>query len=164
MAEDDTPFVPPADGSFYMTDAFTDRAIAMMREHVNGPCADNPFFLYFAFTAPHWPLHAHDEDIERYRRRYAGGWDRLRVERFERQRAMGLLDSRWALSPRHPRAAAWDSLPPERQAVEAEKMAIYAAQVDRMDQGVGRILGTLAELGLVDNTLVMFLSDNCGCE
>lgn len=163
MAEDDTPFTPPADGSFYMTDAFTARGVQMIRDHAAGPRAADPFFLYLAYTAPHWPLHAHDEDIARYRDRYRGGWDKLRAERHERQRALGLVDPEWRLSPRHPKAPAWDSLSPERQAVEAEKMAIYAAQVDRMDQGIGHVLRMLDELGLADNTLVLFLSDNGGC-
>ncbi len=163
MAEDDTPWTPPADGSFYMTDAFTERAVRMMRDHVAGRRAGDPFFLYLAYTAPHWPLHAHDEDIARYRDRYRGGWDRLRAERHERQLEMGLADPKWKLSPRHPKAPAWDSLSSERQAIEAEKMAVYAAQVDRMDQGVGRVLQTLDDLGIADHTVVLFLSDNGGC-
>jgi len=163
MAEDDRPYTPPEDGSFYMTDAFTEYAVRLIREHAQGPRANQPFFLYLAYTAPHWPLHAHDEDIARYRDRYLCGWDVLRQERYERLRAMGLIESRWRLSPRHPEAPAWDSLSPEQQAFEAEKMAVYAAQVDRMDQGVGRVLQTLDALGLEENTIVMFLSDNGGC-
>ncbi len=163
MAEDDRPFAPPTDGSFFMTDAFTERGIGMIRDHIAGPRAADPFFLYLAYTAPHWPLHAHDEDIARYRNRYQGGWDQLRVERHERQLAAGLVERRWPLSPRHPKAPAWDSLSKEQKAVEAEKMAVYAAQVDRMDQGVGRVLRTLDELGIADDTVVIFLSDNGGC-
>jgi len=163
MAVDDEPYTPPDDGSFFMTDAFTERGVRMIRDHVAGPRAGDPFFLYLAYTAPHWPLHAHDEDIVRYRDRYREGWDQLRAERHERQQAMKLADPKWKLSPRHPKAPAWDSLSPEQQAVEAEKMAVYAAQVDRMDQGVGRVLRTLDELGIADNTVVLFLSDNGGC-
>ena len=163
MAENDTPYTPPADGSFYMTDAFTERAVGMIRDHAAGPRAADPFFLYLAYTAPHWPLHAHEEDIARYRDRYRGGWDKLRAERHERLLKMGLVDPKWRLSPRHPKAPAWDSLSPEQQAVEAEKMAVYAAQVDRMDQGVGRVLKTLDDLGIADDTVVLFLADNGGC-
>ncbi len=163
MAEDDRPYTPPGDGTFYMTDAITDRGVGMIRDHVAGPRGEQPFFLYLAYTAPHWPLHAHDEDIARYRDRYGGGWDELRAERHERQVAMNLVDPAWKLSARHPDAPAWKVLPKERQRVGAEKMAVYAAQVDRMDQGVGRVLCALDRLGIADNTVVLFLADNGGC-
>lgn len=163
MAEDDTPYKPPDDGSFHMTDAITDRGVGMIRDHVTGLRAEDPFFLYLAYTAPHWPLHAHDEDIDRYRDRYNGGWDALRAERHERQVAMNLVDPDWGLSERHPAAPAWNDLSKEQKRVEAEKMAVYAAQVDRMDQGVGRVLDALDDLGIADNTIVLFLSDNGGC-
>jgi arylsulfatase A-like enzyme len=163
MALDDEPWTPPTDGSFFMTDAFTDHAVQCIREHHAGPRAEQPFFHYVAYTAPHWPLHAHEEDIARYRGVYERGWDVLRAERHAKLKELGLVDPQWALSPRHPTAPAWDELPAERKAIEAEKMAVYAAQVDRMDQGVGRILAALRETGAMENTIVMFLSDNGGC-
>ena len=157
MAIDDQPFIPEPDG-FYMTDFITDRAVAMIEQH--GPEAQ-PFFLYVAYTAPHWPLHAWPEDIERYRGRYRKGWDAVRDERLARQLELGLIEERWPLTPRDGDAPPWEDVEdPERRDL---MMAVYAAQVDRMDQGVGRILAALREAGVEDNTLVMFLSDNGGC-
>lgn len=163
MAEDDRSWTPPTDGSFFMTDAITEHAVARIRDHFGGSRSGQPMFLYLAYTAPHWPLHAHDEDIDRYRGRYLAGWDALRLERYERQQTLGLVRWNERLSTRHPNAPAWHSLSKAHQATEAEKMAVYAAQVDRMDQGVGQVLGTLDELGLTEDTFVIFLSDNGGC-
>ncbi len=126
--------------------------------------AGTPFFGYVAFTAPHWPLHALPEDIERYRDRYRDGWDVLREERYERLRASGIVSTRWPISPRDRRAPAWDSLDQSRRDWESMRMAVYAAMVDRLDQNVGRILSCIEETGQAERTIVMFLSDNGGCE
>ena len=163
MALDDQPYTPPDDGSFYMTDAFTDYAVNYIEEHRTGERRGDPFFLYLAYTAPHWPLHAHESDIARYRGTYDQGWDVLRLQRHERQKRMGLVDPQWDLSPRDPKAAAWDSLDDAQKAEFAHRMAVYAAQVDRMDQGVGRVLAALEQQGILENTIVLFLSDNGGC-
>ena len=120
-----------------------------------------PFFLYAAYTAPHWPLHALEEDIARYVGRYLGGWDRLRTTRHEEASGVGLVDSRWEISLRDQDAPAWDDAP--NRDWEGPRMAVYAAQVDRMDQSVGHIMAEVRALGLEENTLVMFLSDNGGC-
>ena len=154
--DDDREAEIPAD--FYLTDAITDAAIGMLEENAK---TDQPFFLYLAHHAPHWPLHALPEDIERYRGVYSGGWDRLRGARYEEMRQRGILQHPWALSPRDPAAPAWDQAP--HHGWEADRMAVYAAQVDRMDQQIGRVLQTLKRLGKYDDTLVMFFSDNGGC-
>jgi len=158
MAVNGDPFVPEGDG-FYMTDFITDRAVDFIGRY--GGDADTPFFLYTAYTAPHWPLHAWPEDIERYRGTYACGWDAVRDERLARQIETGIIQDKWPMTPRDPKAPPWAEVG-DKEALDL-KMAVYAAQVDRMDQGVGRILAALREAGCEDNTLVMFLSDNGGC-
>jgi len=109
--------------------------------------------------APHWPLHAKPEDIAEYRQRYrSAGWDRLRERRHQRLVELGLIDARWALTPRDARVAAWDDAP--HKAWEAERMAVYAAQIDCLGRNVGRVLEALSRSAVEENTLVMFLSDN----
>jgi len=147
---------------FYYTDAISDNAARFIRDHRNR-YREDPFFLYVAYTAPHWPLHAKAEDIARYRGKYRQGWDVLRAQKFERMREMGLLDENWDLSPRDPKVPAWNSLSPDQQDVFDLRMAIYAAQIDCMDQGIGRIIAALDAEGILDNTFILFLSDNGGC-
>ncbi|MCS7043683.1 MAG: arylsulfatase [Bryobacteraceae bacterium] len=159
MALNDRPYTPPEKG-FYMTDAITDHAAEMVRAAASRP---RPFFLYLAYTAPHWPLHALPEDIEKYRGRFLRGWDRLRAERYERMAAMGLIDRAWPLAPRDEGVPAWDSLSRREQEEWDLRMAVYAAQVDRMDRGIGRVLREIEQAGRLDNTLVLFFSDNGGC-
>ncbi len=149
----------PREG-FYYTDAISDEASGMIRRSVQ---AGEPFFCYVAYTAPHWPLHALPEDIGRYEGKYRHGWDALRTSRHEQLKALGILDPRWPISARDAKAPPWTDLPAARRDWEDLRMAVYAAQVDRMDQGIGRICRTLQELGVEDNTLVMFLADNGGC-
>jgi arylsulfatase A-like enzyme len=156
MALDGEPWEPPADGSFYMTDAITDHAVRMIRE-----ARPQPFFLYLAYTSPHWPLHAWPDDIDKYRGRYMKGWDRLRNERHERQIAMGIVDKRWPLSPRAGEAPAWDDVSNKED--WDLRMAVYAAQVDRMDRGIGRVLDQIRRSEQWDNTVILFLADNGGC-
>lgn len=159
MAMDDAPYMPPKDG-FYMTDAITDYAIHSLESDGR---KDKPFFLYVAYTAPHWPLHAWPEDIEKYRGRYLCGWDVLRDERYERITSTGIIDRRWQLSPRDLEVTAWAELGADKKGEMALKMAVYAAQIDRMDQGVGGIMDTVRALGKEKNTLLLFLSDNGAC-
>ena len=157
MAKDDTPYRPPNQG-FYMTRAITDQALGLLDEY---SAEADPFFLYVAYTAPHWPLHALPEDIERFLGHYEQGWDELRKTRYRRMIEMGIIDPAWRLPPRDPEAAAWESVldPAEMD----RKMAVYAAQIYRMDIGIGRILEKLEELDSVEETLVLFLSDNGAC-
>lgn len=144
----------------YTTDVFTDAALGFMKE----TRADRkPYFLYLAFNAPHWPLHARPEDIEKYMGRYDGGWDQLRNERHERQKALGVVDPKWPLSPRDPAAVDWAGLSPDQKKRMSKKMAVYAAMVDRLDQNVGRVMRDIEAAGELDNTLIVFLSDNGAC-
>ena len=143
---------------FYLTDAISDHAVDMLQ---NGGVPEEPFFLYVAYTAPHWPLHALEEDIERYRGHYRGGWDRLRTSRHEQLMGTGLVDPKWKISLRDEDAPPWEDI--RGKEWEDLRMAVYAAQIDRMDQGIGRILSKVRNLGVEQNTLVMFLSDNGGC-
>jgi len=156
---DNTPLSTPTDPAYYATDAFTDHALQFLRETP----AKQPLFLYLAYTAPHWPLHARTEDIEKFRGRYHAGWDNLRVARWEKQKQLGILSADTVLSPRDNGARAWDALNPEQQQQLDYRMAVYAAQVHRMDWNIGRVVAQLRASGQLDNTLIIFLSDNGGC-
>jgi len=147
------PYTPPR--GFYSTDAFTDAALQFLDEYGE---EDRPFFLYVAYTVPHYPLHAPPEDIAKYRGKYMSGWDRLRKARFDRLQNLRLIDRNWTLSPRSPHAPAWNDIK-DKDAWDL-KMAVYAAMVDRMDRNISRIMEKLRALGKDDNTLVLFLSDN----
>lgn len=143
---------------YYFTDAISDNAVKMIEEDTT---REKPFFLYVSYTAPHWPLHALEEDIAKYEGRYSHGWDTLRTDRHEELKGTGVLDSKWPISARHADVVPWSEAPDREW--EAMRMAVYAAQIDRMDQGIGRIMAKVRELGAEDNTIVMFLSDNGGC-
>lgn len=145
---------------FFYTDAISDEAVRFLRRH-HAEHPDTPLFEYVAYTAPHWPLHAHPEDVAKYRGRFDEGWDTLREKRLRRLVAAGILDERWALSGRDPRQPPWTDA--AHKAWLTRCMEVYAAQIDRMDQGIGRILHTLEETGRLDDTLVIFLSDNGAC-
>ena len=141
---------------YYITDAINDHAVGYIDQFSNG---DEPFFLYVAQTAPHWPLHALEEDIARYEDTFKCGWDAIRNARYKRMTEMGLLDPDDAvLTPRVDMEKKWDAI--RNQAFEARAMAVHAAMIDRMDRGIGRILDKLEETGELDNTLIFFLSDN----
>jgi arylsulfatase len=156
MALDDRAWTPSGE-SFYMTDATVDYALEFLDEHHRAR-PESPFFLYVAFTAPHWPLHARDEDIARYAGRYDAGWDAVRQQRLDRQHASGLLDGRYALAPRPASVPAWEAV--DDRAAWTRRMEVYAAMVDRMDQNIGRLVQALREQGSLDDTLIVFLSDN----
>ncbi|MGM9789631.1 MAG: arylsulfatase [Candidatus Cryptobacteroides sp.] len=158
MVNDNEPV--PSGEDFYFTKAISDSAAAFVRRH---DYEDRPLFMYLAFTAPHWPLHAIQSDIDKYVERYRAGWDKLRAERFERQKAMGLFSDNLEMSARDAAVDAWDSLTPEQQEEFTMRMAIYAAQVDVMDQGVGKVVKALKEAGQFENTVIMFMSDNGAC-
>jgi len=164
-------------GEFFATDALTDHALDFLTEMHK---ASSPWLLYLAYQAPHFPLHARDEDVKQYADRYRVGWDKIRDERLARQKANGLVPRDTTLTPRsripHPIAAArigsatadgsnpaWDSLPSERQYDLSMRMAVYAAMVSAMDRNIGRVITDLREHAELDNTLVMFLSDNGAC-
>jgi arylsulfatase A-like enzyme len=145
-----------AEQGFYSSDAFSSYAARFIREAQT----DRPLFLYTAFTAPHWPIQAPEEDIARYRGRYRMGWDELRRRRFARQKELGLFPATTRLSPRHPESYPWEEADQDDMDL---RMAVYAAMVDRLDQGIGRIVAALRETGRADNTLLVFLSDNGAC-
>lgn len=150
--------LPAPEQPYYTTDAFTDYAIQFMSEQQD----DKPFFLYLAYNAPHWPLHAKDEDIQKFLGKYKEkGWQKTRQERFDRMVQMGLIDKEWGLAEWEVRQ--WDELN-EQEKTEADlRMAVYAAQVYAMDYNVGKVLDYLEKSGKKDNTLIVFLSDNGAC-
>ncbi len=149
-----------SDEDFYYTDAISDQATRYIREHSQDN-PDVPFFLYVAYTAPHWPLHAREEDAAKYEGRFDVGWDRLREERMRRMVDMGIIDRSWKLTDRDPTQPEWEAA--ENKEWLLRCMQVYAAQIDSMDQGIGRILGMLEETGQLENTMIIFLSDNGAC-
>jgi arylsulfatase len=148
------------DKDFFYTDAISDQAAAYIRQHAQQR-GDQPFFQYVAYTAPHWPLHAHEEDIAKYKGRFDAGWDALREARLQRLVDAGILDKAWALTERDPTQPAWTQA--EHKEWLLRCMEVYAAQIDRMDQGIGRILDALEQTGQMENTLLIFMSDNGAC-
>lgn len=166
------------DPDFYYTDAITDNAVSFINEH-QAQNDQNPFFLYVAYTAPHWPLHAPEEDIAGYREIYRSGWDSIRQSRYDRMIDKGIIDPAWGIAPRDERVPPWNDIDitelPEQvmqsidnadelRSLMAEKMAVYAAMIDRMDQGIGRINAALKQNKYFKNTLIIFLLDNGGCD
>ncbi|MEX0819071.1 MAG: arylsulfatase, partial [Pirellulaceae bacterium] len=149
---------PPDD--LYVTETFTTQAIEFIEEAVTQ--TQKPFFLYLAHIAPHWPLQAKPEDIKKYASTYDAGWDMVRQRRFAKQKEMRLIPPDAALSPRHPQARSWGEMPDATKKDLAHRMAVYAAQIDCIDQNVARLVTKLKELDQFDNTLILFLSDN-GC-
>jgi arylsulfatase A-like enzyme len=154
----DNDSVEPEGPDYYLTDAIGRNAAAYIEDAAKRP---EPFFLYTAFTAPHWPLHAFEADIERYRGRYKDGWDALRGERHERMIRMGLVSRKWGLTPRDADVPAWKDAPDKEW--QQRRMEVYAAQIDRMDRNVGAILDALRRSGRDQDTLILFLADNGGC-
>ncbi len=142
---------------FYYTDAINDHATRFIAEHCQST-NEQPFFLYVAHTAAHWPMHAKDSDIKKYSGHYDVGYDAIRAARLEKMKALGLLDSRWKISLQ---AGDWSLV--EDKAWEARCMEVYAAMVDCMDQGIGRLIDTLKKNGQFENTLILYLQDNGGC-
>tara|TARA_B100000676_G_scaffold90412_3_gene90144 strand:- start:5936 stop:7597 length:1662 start_codon:yes stop_codon:yes gene_type:complete len=158
-------------GTFHATDATVDHALEFLE--MGRESKDKPWFLYLAFNAPHFPLHAWPEDIEKYKDRYHVGWDVIRQQRLTRMKALGVVQQDTQLSKRglywdwgeiEPRRnPAWDSLPADRRGDLARRMAIYAAMVDQMDRNIGRVVDDLKSHGEFENTLIVFISDNGAC-
>lgn len=147
--------------NYYLTEAISDSSVSFINRHLkenNG----NPFFLYVAYTAPHFPLHAKDIDIQKYLGKYLFGWDQLRKQRYQRMLDLGIIDSLHVLSEFEEDVRKWNELNKEEQTEFDRRMAVYAAQIDNMDQGIGRIIGALTKQNRLDNTLIVFLSDNGG--
>ncbi|HEY4789332.1 MAG TPA: arylsulfatase, partial [Bacteroidales bacterium] len=159
MALDDKLWTPP-DTGFYMTNAIADYAVKFLDEEAPKP---QPFFMYLAFTAPHWPLHALPQDISKYRGKYMQGWEFMRKQRFERMKKLGILDQNAELSPVDPESPKWETLSQTEKEMWDLRMAVYAAMVDRLDQNVGKVLNKLRQMNELNNTLIIFISDNGGC-
>lgn len=149
----------PAEG-FYTTDANTEFAKGFVDEAAE---SGKPMFLYMAYNAPHYPLHAPEAEVMKYRGKYQKGWDELRKERHARQIAMGVVEEKWGLSPRPEHVKAWDELGAEEQDWEDFRMAAYAGMVDRLDQKLGDLVAHLKVRGMWENTLFLFCSDNGAC-
>ena len=145
--------------NFYITDAFTDYAIRFIKEIRE--TSKRPYFLYLSYTSPHWPLHALKEDIDKYRQKYINGWAFLREARLKRIKDFGVLSGEVKLSQQDSRD--WNSLSDEMKQEMDLRMAIYAAQIDRMDQNIGKLIGEIEKMGELNNTLILFLSDNGAC-
>src|SRR5699024_6467248 len=152
-----TKAVPNVPDDYYLTAVLSQRAVERV-QHFAGQA--DPFFLYLAYTASHWPLHAREEDIVKYEERYLQGWDQLREERFQRQLALGLFDGDIDLPEVQDGGADWNSFTEEQKRFMARKMAVHAAMIDCMDRGIGQLLDTLEATGQLENTLIFFMSDN----
>ena len=177
--EDDKPLPPVQLGTgYYTATAFANHAIKCLKEHAEKFSAQ-PFFEYLCFTVPHFPLQAPAEDIARYREKYLRGWDAMREERFQRMQKLGIGGNTLSaverdVGPPYPfpediaklgpnevnRPVAWSSLTPAQREFQATKMAIHAAMVDRMDREIGRVIEQVRQMGALDNTIILFLSDN----
>ena len=141
--------------TYYYTDAISDHATRFIREHET----ENPFFMYVAYTTAHWPMHALEKDIAKYEGNYDEGYAAIRKVRVEKMKELGILPDEWEISPLARKS--WSEI--ENKEWEARGMEVYAAMIDNMDQGIGRIVAELEMQGELDNTLIMFLQDNGGC-
>ncbi|MCE5325121.1 MAG: arylsulfatase [Planctomycetaceae bacterium] len=150
---------PELPRSWYTTDLWTDYGVRFIDE---GIAARKPFFLYLAHNAPHFPLEAPADEIARFRGKYKAGWDKLRIERHRRQIELGIVDKAWPMSPRPDTVKAWESLDAKERDRFDHIMAIYAATVSHMDASIGRLVASLEKRGALDNTLILFMSDNGG--
>ena len=162
LVRDNTQISPYADAeyqpeTYYYTDAITEHAVRYVDEHAR-QSPTQPFFLYVAYTAAHWPMQALPEDIAKYRGRYDAGYGPIRAARLEKAAALGLIDPAQGLSPQ---AGNWEQVVDKRW--EAAGMEVYAAMVDRMDQGIGQLVQTLQRTEQLENTLIFYLQDNGGC-
>jgi len=145
-----------ASDDFYYTEAITDKSIDYITQHD----AEKPFFLYMAYTAPHWPLHAREEAIAKHRGKFSEGWDVLREKRHQKLKDLGIVDANTVLPARDEKNIAWESV--ENKEWEQTRMEAYAGTIEHLDQGIGKLVTSLKEQGKLDNTIIFFLSDNGG--
>ncbi len=168
------------EGEFFDTDAFTDYALKFIKQSQR-ESPDKPWFTFVSHHAPHFPVQAPQNYVNKYKDKYKDGWDQIRQERLERMKRIGIVDEDTELSPRSSimrpemarehgvpgedlqRNPAWSEIPEDRQQDLARRMAVYAGMVDNMDHNVGRIVDHLRETGELDNTIIFFVSDNGAC-
>ena len=156
MSPDNDPEYKPKKEWFY-TDAISDQTVRYIEEHVKAKPND-PFFCYVSYTAAHWPMHARDEVIEKYKGKYDAGYKVIREARFKKMKELGIIKKDSKLSPQP-----WEWGRVKEEEWEIKCMEVYAAMVDEMDQGIGQIIETLEKSQKLDNTLILFLQDNGGC-
>lgn len=149
-------FVAPGK-DFYYTNAISDTTVKFIRQNPK----EKPFFFYVAYTAAHWPLHAPEQEVAKYKGKYDIGWDSLRVLRFNKLKKLGIIGNNCVLSPRSVEVPEWKNEP--MKAWQVRRMEVYAAMIDVMDQGIGRIISALEEKGELDNTIIFYMQDNGGC-
>lgn len=163
LTRDNTMISPFADPEYrpeqyYYTEALADHAVRFVSDHATQK-NDQPFFLYVAFTAAHWPMHALERDIAKYREQYNDGYEPIRQQRARRALELGLIQPEWSLNPT---VGNWNSV--KHKEWESRCMQVYAAMIDNMDQGIGRLVASLRKNGQLDNTLILFMQDNGGCQ
>ena len=143
---------------YYYTDAISDNAVSFIADHKNTG-KKNPFFMYVAYTAAHWPMHALEKDIAKYRGKYDAGYEAIRKARYEKMKKLGVIrNGGLSEAPQ-----LWKDFPEDTKAWEIRCMEVYAAMVDNMDQGIGRLMKSLKDNGQYENTLILFFQDNGGC-
>jgi arylsulfatase len=168
LTRDNTQITPDNDPLYspkvyHYTDAITDNASMFIKDHAKNPEAqglNKPFFLYMAYTAPHWPLHALPEDIEKFKGKFGEGYEHYRKQRFAKMKELGLIKDEWQLSET---VGDWSNVEPELVEWEERCMEVYAAMILQMDRGIGKVVQTLKDTGQYENTLILYLHDNGGC-
>ena len=168
LTRDNTQITPENDPLYspkvyHYTDAIADNASMFIKDHANNAEAkglNKPFFMYVAFTSPHWPLHALPEDIEKFKGKFGKGYEHYRKARFERMKELGLIKDNWQLSET---VGDWSDVKPELVEWEERCMEVYAAMILQMDRGIGQIVQSLKDTGQYENTLILYLHDNGGC-
>ncbi len=156
IIENGKPYKTPKD--FYATKSFTDKAISFIENHDTS----SPFFMYMAHIAPHWPLHAPQEDVKKFEGEFLKGWDKIRSERFKKMKKLKILNNRHVLSERFQSIPEWNTLSDSLKGTWDLKMALYAAVMSNLDKEVGNLVASLKKKGQLDNTMIVFLSDNGG--
>jgi arylsulfatase len=149
-------YITPSE-NFYYTNAISDTAVKFINEHKTA----NPFFFYIAYTSAHWPLHAPEKEVQKYKGVYDQGWDAIRKARFNKLQKLGMISKEAILTERGVSIPAWENAPMKDWQVR--KMEVYAAMIDVMDQGIGKIITTLEKKGILDNTVILYMHDNGGC-
>lgn len=160
----DNAFITPVNDSqyqpenYYYTDAISDNAVTYVADHFETQEEDTPFFLYVSYTSAHWPMHAFEKDIKKYEGVYDEGYAPIRGKRYEKAKRLGVIEDHWAMSPA---AMDWEKFPHKQWDIRC--MEVYAAMVDRMDQGIGHLVSELKRNDALDNTIFIYLQDNGGC-